>query len=96
MGNVISFTFCIAIWGIFGWALLERPRMLDDAWAGVRRTPLVLKPFLWIAFLPWLGGLAIWESGRGTATARRLAVAVLAAAFVAFWSLLTFAPGGGA
>lgn len=96
MGNLLSLTFGVAIWAIFGWALVQRPVMLDEAWTGVRRAPLALKPFLWLAFLPWLSGLAIWHSGRGSVLARRVAVGALAAAFVAFWSLLTFGPGAGA
>jgi hypothetical protein len=95
MGNFLFFVICIGIWAVFGWALVARPAMLDEAWAGVQGLPVALKPFVWIAFLPWLSGLAIWESGWRTAHARRLGVLVVAAAFICFWALITFPEAGG-
>jgi hypothetical protein len=62
-----------------------RPVLLDRAWGGVRRLPLLAKPIVWIAFLPWLSGLAIWESGWRTPRARLIAVVIVALAFIAFW-----------
>jgi hypothetical protein len=54
-----------------------------------------VKPIVWVAFLPWLSGLAIWESGWRTLRARGIAVVLVAVTFIAFWSLVTFLPGGG-
>jgi hypothetical protein len=36
----------------------------------------------------------VWESHRGTPRARRIAVALVALAFIVFWSSVTFAGGG--
>src|SRR5215218_9724083 len=63
MGPYVFFVVATAMWVAFGVALAAWPVMLDRAWAGVRRVPLVAKPVVWIALLPWLSGLAIWESG---------------------------------
>jgi hypothetical protein len=67
---------------------------LDRAWSGVHRLPLLAQPVLWVAFLPWLSGLAIWESGWRTRHARLTAVIAVALAFIAFWSIMTFGSGG--
>jgi hypothetical protein len=90
MGEVLFLVVCVAIWVAFAWALAARPATLDRAWAGTRRLPLVVKPIVWIAFLPWLSGLAIWESGWRSPQARLVAVALVAAAFIAFWTLSMF------
>lgn len=95
MGDYLFFIVCVGIWLAFGWALLARPVALDRAWRGVRRLPLPAKPVVWVAFLPWLSGLAIWESGWRTPQARRVAVLLVAVAFIAFWSSLTFTSQGG-
>jgi hypothetical protein len=67
MGPYVFFFVATGMWVAFGLALAARPVLLDRARAGVRRLPLVAKPVVWIVFLPWLGGLAIWESGWRTA-----------------------------
>jgi hypothetical protein len=41
-----------------------------------------------------VSGLAVWESNRGTPRARRIAVALVALAFIVFWSSVTFEGGG--
>jgi membrane protease YdiL (CAAX protease family) len=94
MGAYLFYVVCVAIWLGFGWALLARPVVLDRAWSGVRRLPLMVKPVVWVAFLPWLSGLAIWESGWRTSRVRRIAVVIVALSFIVFWSLVTFSPGG--
>jgi hypothetical protein len=43
--------------------------------------------------LPWLSGLAVWESNWRTPRARRIAVALVALAFIVFWSSMTFGRG---
>ena len=47
----------------------------------------------WILFLPWLGGLAVWESSWRTRRARLIAVLAIALGFIAFWWSGT--PAGG-
>jgi hypothetical protein len=85
MGPYLFFVVATGIWIAFGWTLAIRPVLLDRAWGGVRRLPLLAKPIVWIAFLPWLSALAIWESGWRTPRARLISVVVVAFAFIVFW-----------
>ena len=94
MGAYLFVVVCTALWIAFGWALATRPVVLDRAWDRVRGLPLIAKPVVWVAFLPWLSGLAVWESNWGTPRARRIAVALVALAFIVFWAALTFGKGG--
>jgi hypothetical protein len=94
MGAYLFVIVCTALWIAFGWALATTPMVLDRAWAYVRGLPLIAKPVVWVAFLPWLSGLAVWESRWGTPRARRVAVALVALAFISFWSSVTFWGGG--
>jgi hypothetical protein len=93
MGAYLFF-FCTGLWIVFGWALATRPIVLDRAWVRVRTLPLLAKPVVWIAFFPWLSGLAVWKSRWGTSRARRIAVTLVALAFIVFWSSVTFGGGG--
>lgn len=95
MGAYAFFIVCTSLWLAFGWALASRPAVLDRTWAGVRGLPLLAKPVVWIAFLPWLSGLAIWESSWRTPRARGLLVVLVAVAFIVFWASTTFQSGGG-
>lgn len=95
MGAYVFFIVCTGLWLAFGWALAASPAVLDRAWGRVRGLPLPAKPLVWIALLPWLSGLAIWESNRASARARRLLVLLVAVAFIAFWASTTFQAGGG-
>jgi hypothetical protein len=90
--DYISYAVCLGLWAAFGWVLVSRPAGLHRAWRAVRDLPLPVAALAWIAFLPWMSGLAIWESGWCGAQARRLAVVGVALAFIAFWSILTFGP----
>lgn len=92
MRDYISYAVCVGLWAAFGWALVSRPVALDRAWRAVRDLPLPVEALAWIAFLPWLSGLAVWESGWRGAHARSLAVLGVAVAFIVFWSILTFGP----
>ena len=94
MGAYLFVVVCTGLWIAFGWALASRPVLLDQAWDRVSGLPLIAKPFVWVAFFPWLTGLAVWESNRGTTGVRRIAVALVALAFIVFWSSLTFGGGG--
>ena len=95
MGAYLFFVVCTAIWIAFGWALATRPAALDRAWAGVRGLPLIAKPVVWIAFVPWLSGLAIWVGGWRSPHARRVLVGLVAVAFIFFWASVTFPTAGG-
>jgi hypothetical protein len=93
MDGYLFFIFATGIWVAFGWTLATRPVVLDRAWDGVRRLPLRAKPIVWIVLLPWLSGLAIWESGWRSPRARLIAVGVVALAFILYW--WTGTPAGG-
>ena len=95
MGAYVFFIVCTGLWLAFGWALAARPAVLARTWGRVRGLPLLAKPLVWIAFLPWLSGLAIWESNWATPRARRLLVLLVAVAFIAFWALTTLQAAGG-
>ena len=90
MGAYLFFIVCTGLWIVFGWALATRPVVLDRAWVRVRGLPLVAKPVVWIAFFPWLSGLAVWESSWGTPHARRMPSRWSRLAFIVFWASLTF------
>jgi hypothetical protein len=62
MGAYLFVIVCTAIWIAFGWVLAARPIVLDHTWGRVRGLPLLAKPVAWVAFFPWLTGLAVWES----------------------------------
>jgi hypothetical protein len=94
MGAYLFVVVCTGLWIVFGWALATRPIVLDRAWDRARGLPLLAKPVVWVALLPWLSGLAIWESNRGTPRARRIAVALVALAFIVFWASVTLGGGG--
>jgi hypothetical protein len=94
MGAHLFVIVCTGLWIAFGWALATRPIVLDRAWDRVRGLPLVARPVVWVALFPWLSGLAVWESDWGTPRARRIAVALVALAFIVFWSSVTFGGGG--
>jgi len=53
-----------------------------DARRDVRDLPLVVEGMLWLAFLPWLLGTAVWESSWPDAL--RVALVVV---FAAGWTL---------
>jgi hypothetical protein len=96
MGAYVFVLVCTAIWIAFGWTLAIRPIVLDRAWDRVRGLPLLAKPVVWVAFFPWLSGLAVWESDWRTPRARRVLVLLVAVAFIVFWASATFPPRGGA
>jgi hypothetical protein len=96
MGAMGGYFFLIAAtagWLAFGWVLATRPVLLDEMWAAVRSLPLAAKPLVWIAFLPWLAGLAAWESNWGTRRVRLIVVLVIAAAWITFWAASTSQTG---
>jgi len=95
MGAYLFFIVCTSIWLAFGWALAIRPAVLDQAWARVRGLPLLAKPVVWIAFFPWLTGLAVWESNWRSSHARRVLVLLVAVAYIVFWASATFQSGRG-
>jgi len=95
MGGSFFLIVAVGAWLAFGWALATRPVFLDQMWGAVRSLPLAAKPLLWNAFLPWLAGLAAWESNWRTPRARLIVVVLMAAAWIAFWAASTSEAGAG-
>lgn len=74
-----------ALWVAFGAVLLVSPATLQELWSGARALPWYLQIPTRIVLLPWMLGLAAWQS-TWPAAVRVLAVATLAAATAgAFW-----------
>lgn len=76
----------VGLWALFGYALVRNRANLDDAWARVRRMPLLVQGLAWLLFLPVLAGLWIWRSRWP------LAWRVLLVAGLAGWNVLVFLP----
>jgi hypothetical protein len=95
MGGWFFLIVAVGAWLAFGFVLATRPVLLDQMWGAVRSLPLAAKPLVWIAFLPWLAGLAAWESNWRTPRARLILVVLMAVAWIAFWAANTGAPAGG-
>ncbi len=74
-------TFAI-LWFGFAIALVVDHEWLDLLWNSVRALPSVAEIIVWVAFLPIMVGLWIWESSW-TAIARLLALAG-----IGVWTLL--------
>jgi hypothetical protein len=74
-------TFAI-LWFGFAIALVVDREWLDLLWNSVRALPSVAEIIVWVAFLPIMVGLWIWESSW-TAIARLLALAG-----IGVWTLL--------
>ena len=45
----------------FGYALIADRAWLTQAWARIRRLPLVVQGVLWLVFLPWMAALWAWR-----------------------------------
>ena len=57
----VWFAFMLAMWLLF-FALVFASR-LDGLWAAIRDLPLIAQIILWVPFLPWMLGMAVWTSG---------------------------------
>ena len=62
------FAWMVVMWAAF-FALLATGH-LDGLWSAIRDLPLVAQILLWIPFLPWMLGMAVWASSWGGATMR--------------------------
>jgi hypothetical protein len=57
---------------------------LEGLWNAIRDLPLVVEVVLWVAFLPWMLGTAVWT--RSWSTALR---ALLLAVFAIGWAIVS-------
>jgi hypothetical protein len=65
--------------------LASVPGGLDAAWAWTQAQPFLMRAAMWLFLLPWMVGLAIWESGLAPGV-RALAITAMAIG----WSSLAF------
>jgi hypothetical protein len=72
----------IGMWVVF-FALLFAGR-LDELWSAIRDFPLVLQIVLWVVFLPWMLGTAVWTSSWGEGPRVLLVVC-----FAVGWTLIS-------
>ena len=82
----VLFLVFAAIWIAFGAALVWSQGSLDQAWTWIRGLPLLVQVLAWLAFLPVMAGLWIWE------TTWPLVVRIVLILGLAGWNLLVFLP----
>jgi hypothetical protein len=60
VGAKLWFLWMMAMWGAF-FVFLFADR-LEAIWSAIRDLPLVVEVVLWVVFLPWMLGTAVWTS----------------------------------
>lgn len=55
------FTWMVVMWVAFFLLLLSGH--LEGLWDAIRALPLIAQVVLWVPFLPWMLGMAVWASG---------------------------------
>jgi len=73
----------VLIWSWFGIAMWAAPGTLIDVWEWAADLSMAFKVIVWVLGLPWMIGLAVWQSGWSEAV--RAAV-VAGLALVSIWS----------
>jgi len=71
LGATLWFLWMILMWAAF-FVLLFADR-LGELWSAVRDLPLLVEVGVWVAFLPWVLGTAVW-TGSWPAVVRVLLV----------------------
>jgi hypothetical protein len=64
IGAILWFLWMVGMWLAF-FALLFAGQ-LDEIWSSIRDLPLIAEIVLWIAFFPWMLGLAVWTGSWDT------------------------------
>jgi hypothetical protein len=82
IGATLWFLWMVGMWMAF-FALLFADQ-LDEIWRSVRDLPFVAEMVLWVLFLPWMLGMAVWT----TSWATWIRVA-LVACFAVGWTLVS-------
>lgn len=81
-GARLWFIWMVAMWVAFFVLLLSN--RLDGIWHAILQLPLVVEIILWVVFLPWMLGMAVWTSSW----ADGLRV-VLVLCFAAGWTIVS-------
>jgi hypothetical protein len=84
--NGVLFLIFLALWVIFGAAVVLSQGSLDEAWETIRGWPLILQALAWLLFLPVMFGLWVWE------TSWPLVIRLLLVLGAAGWNLLVLVP----
>jgi hypothetical protein len=84
--NGVLFLVFLAIWVVFGAALVLSQGSLDQAWETIRGWPLIAQAVAWLLFLPVMFGLWAWE------TSWPLVVRLVVVLGAAGWNLLVLLP----
>ncbi len=56
------FTLMVGMWSAFSTLLIVSPETLEDIWNWLTGLPLAAEIVMWILLLPWVLGLAVWQS----------------------------------
>ena len=64
LGATLWFLWMILLWVAF-FVLLSADR-LDELWSAIRELPLLAEVGMWVMFLPWMLGTAVWTSSWPT------------------------------
>jgi hypothetical protein len=71
----------VGAWAVFFTLLVAAPEALDEIWAWVTGLPLAAEIVMWVLLLPWLVGLAVWQSDWSP-LARVLVLALVAGGWI--------------
>ena len=71
----------LTAWAIVTALLVASPDTVDRFWQWSRDLPLWLKAVEWIILLPWMIGIAIWQSDWAN-SARIAAIALVACGWI--------------
>jgi hypothetical protein len=82
IGSTLWFLWMVGMWVAF-FALLFADQ-LEEVWRLVRDLPLVAEIVLWVLFLPWMLGMAVWT----TSWATWIRVAMIAS-FAVGWTVVS-------
>jgi hypothetical protein len=82
----VLFAIFAVIWAAVVAGLILSQGTVDQTWESIRALPIVVQVVVWLAFLPVMAGLWIWESTWP------LVVRIVLVASLAGWNLLIFLP----
>jgi len=80
--SIAWFLIMLTGWAIVATLLVAAPDTTDRFWHGSRNLPMWQQVIEWIILLPWMVGIAIWQSDWAT-NVRVAAVTLVALAWIA-------------
>jgi hypothetical protein len=79
IGATLWFVWMVGMWLAFFAQLFAD--QLEEIWRSIRDLPLVAELVLWVLFLPWMLGMAVWTSPWATW--------ILVVCFAVGWTLVS-------